>query len=128
MKVFVAGVDTPFGHNISNVLSQTVVGHSRNEEENDEDEDEQPQLGQEGNGGKSDKPLKETYTVVGTLQKPIPDSFESHLPTKYPAKPGKMIETGDKKKDAARREAIDKIPRVGQKPKGVSECISVNIN
>ncbi|KAJ3260305.1 Adenylate kinase 7 [Boothiomyces macroporosus] len=121
MKVFVAGVDTPFGHNISNVLSQTVVGHSRSEEENDEDEDEQPQLGQEGNGGKPDKPLKETYTVVGTLQKPIPDSFESHLPTKYPAKPGKMIETGDKKKDAARREAIDKIPRVGQKPKGSAD-------
>ncbi|KAJ3325909.1 Adenylate kinase 7 [Boothiomyces sp. JEL0866] len=124
MKVFVSGVDTPFGHNISNVLSQTVVGHSRSEEENEEEEEEQQQTGQEGNGTKADKAPKELYTVVGTLQKPISDSLESHLPTKYPAKPGKMIETGDKKKDASRREAIEKIPRVGQKSKGVSECVS----
>ncbi|KAJ3277144.1 Adenylate kinase 7 [Terramyces sp. JEL0728] len=124
MKVFVSGVDTPFGHNIANVLSQTAVGHARSEEENEEEEEEQPQPGQEGNGAKAEKAPKEFYTVVGTLQKPIPDSLESHLPTKYPAKPGKMIETGDKKKDASRREAIEKIPRVGQKPKGVSECIS----
>eukprot|EP00842_Homolaphlyctis_polyrhiza_P001759 jgi/Hompol1/2584/HPOL_001428-RA len=37
--------------------------------------------------------------------------------------PGKMNETGDKKKDAARREAIEKMSVHGQKPKWVKEVI-----
>jgi hypothetical protein len=38
MKVFVAGVDTPFGHNLSQLLSNTAIG-SRKEENEEEGEE-----------------------------------------------------------------------------------------
>jgi hypothetical protein len=38
MKVFVAGVDTPFGHNLSQLLSNTAIGSRKEENEEDGEE------------------------------------------------------------------------------------------
>jgi len=38
MRVFVSNVDTPIGHNVSRIISRTVLGSRR--DANDEDEDE----------------------------------------------------------------------------------------
>ncbi|KAJ3152034.1 Adenylate kinase 7 [Geranomyces variabilis] len=111
MKVFVSNVDSPVGHNLSRLFSQTAAGQRSHHEEPEEDEDE------DGEKLKDDKP-KEHYTVVGTLSDSGPNDG---LP---PRQPGPMVETGDRRKDAARRLAIEKYAVKGTKPKWVAEVIS----
>ncbi|KAI8897949.1 hypothetical protein BC833DRAFT_591684 [Globomyces pollinis-pini] len=121
MKVFVQSIDAPFGHNLADLLSKTLVG-SRHEEEVEEEEDQLVETNPDALN-KTEKPPKEPYVVVGTFLNNDESTISVHSPIKHPAKPGKMIETGDKKKDASRREAIERIPIVGTKPKSVTECV-----
>ena len=122
VKVFIANIDTSFGHNLANVLSNTFVGsRGGGAAEGGEEEPEEEAQGQaqgQGNEQKEKTKEKEKYVVSGSF---LPEA----QPLQHPAKAGKMVETGDKKKDAARREAIEKIPTRGVKPKGASECIPV---
>ena len=123
VKVFVSNIDTSFGHNLSYILSQTVVGGR-----NGADEEEEEQAAAPPADGATpivkEKSPKERYIVTGNLSPDVNMLGESILLPSY-SKPGKMIETGDKKKDQARREAIEKIPTRGAKPMWVSECIPV---
>ena len=125
VKVFISNIDVSFGHNLSHVLSQTVVG-ARNAEEEEEDQTAAPPPPPVDGTAPlvKEKPQKERYIINGTFSPDINALGESVLLPSY-AKPGKMIETGDKKKDAARREAIEKIPIRGVKPKWVSDCAAV---
>lgn len=125
MRVFVSNLDTPFGHNLSNILSQTFVG-SRQDEDGGGEEDEAPlPLATDGETTNTikEKPAKEKYTVVGSLVTDLP--FESsHGAPQNPAKPAKMVETGDKKRDISRKEAIEKIPVRGSKPRWASDAVN----
>ena len=128
MKVFVSNLDSPFGYNISNLLSQTIVGSRVAEEGGEEEETTPPPPAQDGDApapASKEKLVKEKYTVVGSLT--ADQSLDlPHGPSQTPAKPGRMIETGDRKKDSARRDAIEKIPNRGEKPKWVSNAVPVN--
>ena len=92
MKVFVAQVDTPLGHNISRVLSFTAVGSRREEEPNEEEE-----VAEEDDKPKDDKPAKETYQVVGSIAGRPKTSDILASPTlvgRVGARPGQFIEHG----------------------------------
>ncbi|KAJ3067270.1 Adenylate kinase 7 [Podochytrium sp. JEL0797] len=111
MRCFVSNIDSPTGHNFSRLLASTVVG-SRKEPEPEEDDGAAAAAaageGEEGaDSHKEEKPPKQKYMVWGTLC-PIVDHPVA------PSLPGVMVETGDKKKDAARREAIEKFAVKGE--------------
>ncbi|KAJ3043877.1 Adenylate kinase 7 [Rhizophlyctis rosea] len=110
VKAFVSGVDTPFGHNISRLLTSTIVGSRRQEEEPEEDEEDE-------DAPKKEAPPKEPYTVVGTM---LPARASAN---RVISEPGPMVETGNRKKDNARREAIEKYAVVGRKPKWVGDTV-----
>lgn len=114
MKVFVSNVDSPLGHNLVRLFSNTVTGSRREdepEEEAEEENDDKP---------KEEKP-KEFYTVVGNMTARLPgtdNGFESRQPVP-------VVETGDKKKDAAQKEAIEKFAMLGRAPKWVAGTVPV---
>ncbi|KAJ3332668.1 Adenylate kinase 7 [Blyttiomyces sp. JEL0837] len=117
MRCFISNVDSAIGHNLSRLLASTVVG-SRKESEGEEDEgsaEEDPD-----NAKKQDEKVHDTYKVWGTLTERLPDQFPASFST---STPGAMIETGDKKKDSARREAIDKFAVLGKKPRWVQDVV-----
>ncbi|KAJ8331256.1 hypothetical protein O5D80_000811 [Batrachochytrium dendrobatidis] len=143
VKVFISNVDTPLGHNLSRLLANTVIGSRREDENEEEEEDAQTTAVAAGKNPASenldaslegfdktkpdDKLVKETYLIVGTMQRK-PDLSEvlnnPQLALSALSCPGKMIESGDKKKDAARREAIEKMSMLGQKPKWVKDIVN----
>ena len=134
VKVFISSVDSPLGYNLSRVLSSTVVG-ARHEEEPEEEqggaaeEDAAHQPPATTEGKPEEKLQKETYDVVGTVHvRPTTADFIKNPLTMMtiPSGPGHMIETGDKKKDAARREAIEKMATLGEAPKWVKQAFMVN--
>jgi adenylate kinase len=135
VKVFISNIDTPFGHQLSYILSQTAVGSRSGGGDEEVEQDEQTQSTQAAVGADGtvppakEKAPKERYIVTGSFLPDVDASVETAgLLRPVYAKPGKMIETGDKKKDTARREAIEKIPTKGVKPKWVSECVPVRGN
>ena len=111
VKAFVSNVDSPFGHNVSRLLTSTIVGSRKPEEEPEEDEDENEDK------PKPEAPPKEPYVVVGTMLPPRASA------NRVVSEPGPMVETGNRKKDNARREAIEKYAVVGRKPKWVSDTL-----
>ncbi|KAI8618987.1 hypothetical protein BC830DRAFT_1226450 [Chytriomyces sp. MP71] len=113
MRCFISNIDTPVGHNFSRLLANTIVG-SRKEPETEEEEPAAAE-GEEGEK-KEEKAPKEKYHVIGTLA-PLLGYPVS------PSNPGMMVETGDKKRDQARREAIEKFAIRGQKPAWVEDVI-----
>ncbi|KAJ3068662.1 Adenylate kinase 7, partial [Quaeritorhiza haematococci] len=135
MKVFISHVDTPLGHNLSRVFVS-----SSGRKNSDEGEDAPPEQ-EEGSPEDSDQAQKQNYSVVGTLSpaesRPVTTSFTSQngtttttttmvdlrLPDFRPPFPGPMLYTGDKKRDAGRKEAIEKYAVSGQKPRWVSEIV-----
>jgi adenylate kinase len=119
MKVFIANIDTAFGHNLSIILSQTIIG-SRKGESEEAEEDKAPE---DGAAAKS-KPPKTSYIITGSFVADIAADSLNGI-SYHPAKPGKMIETGDKKKDGNRREAISKIPVKKTKNQWVSQTVNV---
>jgi adenylate kinase len=123
VKVFISGLDTPYGHNLANILSQSFVG-SRNEEVPEEETEEDPNA--ESPAPVIEKAPKEYYTVVGSFEASTSENLINHIPTKPATKPGKLIETGDRKKDQARREAINKIPIPNLKQSFVSQAVNGN--
>nr|KAJ3421353.1 Adenylate kinase 7 [Polyrhizophydium stewartii] len=135
-RVFISNVDTALGHNLSRTLAATVVG-SRRVEENEEEDDEAAAAAAAANSGAEgadkpktdDKTAKDTYKITGSLHGRATTADIMRNPQAVLAavsEPGQMIETGDKKKDAARREAIDKMAQLGQKPKWVKETMQSN--
>ncbi|KAJ3054331.1 Adenylate kinase 7 [Rhizophlyctis rosea] len=111
VKAFVSNVDSPFGHNVSRLLTSTIVGSRRPEEEPEEDEEENEDK------PKPEAPPKEPYVVVGTMLPPRASA------NRVVSEPGPMVETGNRKKDNARREAIEKYAVAGRTPKWVSETV-----
>lgn len=116
-----SNVDSPVGHNLSRVFSKAVVGSLRRGEEGEEEaEQEDNQADGEEIAIKPEK-VKETYAVSGSLC-----VLEEHeLNQAQKALPGPMIYTGDKKKDLARKDAIEKLAVLGQKPKWVENVVPV---
>ncbi|KAJ3027297.1 UNVERIFIED_CONTAM: Adenylate kinase 7 [Siphonaria sp. JEL0065] len=110
MRCFVSNVDTPVGYNFSRLLASTVVGSRKEPIE----EEEEP--GDEDGDKKDEKKEKEKYRIVGTL------APELGYPV-APSNPGEMAETGDKKRDQARREAIEKFAIRGEKPVWVQDIV-----
>ncbi|KAI8910411.1 hypothetical protein EDD86DRAFT_275463, partial [Gorgonomyces haynaldii] len=115
VKVFVSKVDTPLGHNLTRILSQTPVG-SRIEVPEEEEEPPVADPNQETPPAKKEKPPKENYTIIGSLGFFEPDESLN-------ARPTQILETGDKKKDAARKEALEKNPTPSVAPKWVSSVV-----
>jgi hypothetical protein len=125
MKAFVSHVDSPLGFSLSRLLSQTVVG-ARHEEEPPAEEEQPPN--EEETIKALEEKVKTTYSVIGSFtpfKHVLPDDPEFAMACHHPSFPGNFFETADKKKDAARREAIAKFATPGQKPKWVSEIVPV---
>ncbi|KAI9352718.1 hypothetical protein BDR26DRAFT_914218 [Obelidium mucronatum] len=113
MRCFISNVDSPVGYNFSRLLASTVVGSRK---EPDLEEEEAGGGGDEDGEKKEEKKEKEKYRIVGTL------SPERGYPV-APSNPGEMQETGDKKRDHARREAIEKFAIRGVKPAWVQDIV-----
>ncbi len=123
MKVFISNVDSPVGHTLSRVFSKAVVGSLRRGEEAEEEAEQEEN---QADGDENNKPekVKETYAVTGSLC-----VLEEHeLNQAQKALPGPMVYTGDKKKDVARKDAIEKLAVLGQKPKWVENVVAVKIS
>jgi adenylate kinase len=114
MKAFISNVDTAIGHNLSRLLSLTPVG-SRNEE-NEEEEDDAKKEVEDGKNESTEGKPKDKYVITGTL-------LYSETPLQFQIP--KMVESGDKKKDASRRLAIEKYAIPNSKPNWVAETINV---
>ena len=120
MKVFISNIDSPLGHNLSRILSRTVPGSrlEKGDEERQETTEENPVAVMDV--------VKETYKVSGSFVNALPLNLQTSV-LQVPAIRGRMIETGDRIKDAGRREAIEKIPIRKEKATWVTEAVcSVN--
>ncbi|KAJ3142639.1 Adenylate kinase 7 [Physocladia obscura] len=116
-RCFISNVDNAVGYNFSRLLASTVVG-SRKEPEPDEDDSGVAAATEKPDdiaAGDEKEKEKDRYQIVGTLSWPLSAQALSL--------PGPMIETGDKKRDQARREAIEKFARRGEKPAWVLEIV-----
>lgn len=125
MKAFVSNVDSPLGYSLSRLLSQTTIG-SRREEEQPPEED---AGADEEVVKKLEDKAKLNYSISGTLtQTPVqlPGDPDYGTVVTQPSAPGTFFETADKKKAAARREAIQKFAVPGKKPAWVSDIVPVN--
>lgn len=119
MRVFVSNVDKPIGHHISRVFANSPVTYRHEAEEAAEGAAEPAQ---EEADASPQPAVKDVYVIHGTLTPPQPPS-----PFQHDSKPGVMAYTGDKKKDAARKEAIEKFSVVGVKPAWVEASVDVCI-
>jgi len=119
MKVFISNIDSPLGHNLSRTLSRTVPG-SRLPQEVEEEPPADQVEDEQTVSNPATKEKKECYQIYGSLITEFPESQNMAF---TPAKPGRMIETGDPRKDAARREAIEKIPIRGKQPNWISDAV-----
>jgi adenylate kinase len=119
MRCFISAIDTPVGHNISRLLASTVVGSRKDAEP----EEEEAEAGDDTEKNKNDD-KKDIYQVIGTFSSPRPATGSSQEITST-LTPGTMVETGDKKKDQARRDAIDKFAVPFNKPRWAQDVISV---
>ncbi|KXS22159.1 P-loop containing nucleoside triphosphate hydrolase protein [Gonapodya prolifera JEL478] len=108
-RVFISGLDTPLGHNISRLLSRTVMGSRRPPSEDNADQDKDEAAEDEAEKPHVQKP---TYRISGTLTVPRMTIAEA---LEYSAGnvPGGMSETGDRARDFKRREAIEKFALPG---------------
>ncbi|TPX33306.1 adenylate kinase [Synchytrium microbalum] len=123
MRVFVSNLDSPLGHNVSRLLSNTIVGSrgSGGEREGGDDQDNANADNDDGSPSTQDtKPVKESYSIVGTLMPALATADAIDNP---PTQPGQMIYTGDRKKDAARKVAIDKFAVRGSTPKWANQVV-----
>jgi adenylate kinase len=126
MRCFVSDIDTPLGHNLSRLLSLTAVG-SRKEGENEEEEN--ASGNEDGGGDKAEtgsRNKKETYQVWGTLTKTEASEAQK---ASYEAGFGKPIpfDTGDRKRDSARRDVIEKIATHGKASRWIKGVVAVSI-
>jgi len=119
VKVFVSNVDSPIGHNLSLLLSSTIVGSRRSEEEPDEDAEAEADEANDGSAKPADAPPKEPYTVIGKMT----PRGSGGRGVENVDKPGTVVDTGDRKRDAARKEAVKKFAVLGEKPQWVSEVL-----
>ena len=119
-RVFISNIDSPIGHNLSRLFTNTKVG-SRKEEEPEEVEN--PVEGEEPTTTQIEKPPKETYTVCGTLSQELLNKNNNGFQMK--TLPGPMSYTGDRRVDVARKEAIQKFAVLGQKPGWVTDVVQV---
>ena len=84
VKVFISNIDASFGHNLSHVLSQTVVG-ARNAEEEEEDQAAAPPPPPADGTAPlvKEKPQKERYIISGTFSPDINALGETVLLPSY---------------------------------------------
>lgn len=107
MKVFITAVDRPLGHNIARIFSNSKPGATLKNSDEELEENTETQ------------PNKEVsvYNVVGTM---------SSNQTQYSvSKPGTMHYSGIQKRDALRKEALQKFNIAGVKPTWVSHIFDV---
>jgi hypothetical protein len=116
MRVFVSNVDSPVGYSVSRVLSQTVVGSRRTQEEEAPPVEEATANQEEESIAKIETKAKVTYQICGTMSGPNDSSS-----------PGNYFATSDPTKNASRKEAIAKFAVAGKKPAWVSEIIQVHL-
>ncbi|KAJ3102300.1 Adenylate kinase 7 [Phlyctochytrium planicorne] len=126
MRAFVSNIDTPLGHNLSRVLSLTVVG-SRRDAEPEEEEGSTAEEGEKVPTKNSGDGTRDTYKISGTLSRPKireEDDGAAGQGTIQPSLPGNFVETGDKKKDSARKEQIERFAVAGRAGKWVSDIVN----
>ena len=122
MRVFISNVDTALGHSLSRHFSLSPVTN-RQEVDAAAGEAAPEETPAAGEGEPTSQQVKkDVYTILGTLTE-APQS----LPTQHVSKPGKMVYVGDKKRDIARKEAIEKFSVIGVKPKWVEAIVDVRI-
>lgn len=117
MRVFVSNVDSPVGYSVSRVLSQTVVGSRRPQEEEAPPVEDAAPIPEEESIAKTETKAKVTYKISGTMGAP-----------KDASSPGNYFATSDPTKNASRKEAIAKFAVAGKKPAWVSDIIQVLFN
>ncbi|KAJ3391899.1 Adenylate kinase 7 [Lobulomyces angularis] len=120
MKVFISNVDAPYGHHLSRIFHSSPVNNRKEEDEEREEDAPPPPETNAENQPPPEKP-KESYIVTGTLTKQKENSEQ--VINLHASVPGPMVYTGDKKKDAARKEAIEKFSVLGQKPAWVDNAV-----
>lgn len=94
MKVFISNIDTPLGWNLSRILSTTLVGSRQPDDQEEEDEEAHKKAA-----------AQTPYTIIGTISS---TEVGAALP---------FMETGNKKRDQARRDAIERHPVPGTAPR-----------
>jgi adenylate kinase len=120
MRVFISNVDTALGHHLSRQFSHSPV--TNRHEPDAEAEESTPPPPEVNDDEAVIAPVeKDTYIVHGTLTNISPNRQTEHA-----SKPGVMVYTGDRKRDAARKEAIEKYSVVGAKPEWVESVVEVN--
>ncbi|KAI8854406.1 hypothetical protein BC829DRAFT_424481 [Chytridium lagenaria] len=123
MRCFISNVDTPLGHNLGRVLSSTAIG-SRREQEPDDEEGSTTEDGRRvGLGLRMDslerrrtrflEPCRDPDRRIWMIMERWIDAESSWTFDGF----------GDKKKDGARREQIEKFAVPGKTPKWVSEVV-----
>lgn len=125
MRVFVSNVDTAVGHSLSRLFAQSpVTNRQEADAEAEEGAADTAPAANNGEENDSDSPEEqaevESYIVHGTLT-PTPKP----RPTEHVNKPGLMAYTGDRKRDAARKEAIEKYAVNQVKPDWVESIVEV---
>jgi len=123
MRVFVSNVDTPIGHNVSRIITKTVVGSRRdaNEEEDEETAEEEDDEEEKEKVEKKNDDKKSIYEVIGTLSHPPISQEEKEVNGMI--FPAPMVECGDKNIDKQRREAIENYAVLGEKPQWVTDIV-----
>ncbi|KAJ3183943.1 Adenylate kinase 7 [Gaertneriomyces sp. JEL0708] len=117
MRVFVSNVDNDLGWNVSRLLSKTIVGSRREEEAEEEEPDEHER-------SQPKSVVKAPYTIIGTLTaRPHEQEGKDHAEEDYRAR---MVESGDRGRDAIHRDAIEKLALRGKVPSWVAETVQVN--
>jgi adenylate kinase len=119
MRVFVSNVDTALGHHLSRHFSHSPVTN-KHEVDAEVEEIAAPTAEVIDDEAVVAPVEKETYIVHGTLTNGSPNR-----PTEHASKPGVMAYTGDRKRDASRKEAIEKFSVIGVKPEWVEEVVEV---
>jgi hypothetical protein len=122
VKAFISGIDTPYGHNMALLLSRSFISTPKETDEPEEDVPDEEAVTPE-TPASVEKTPKEPYIIVGSFQKPKQIDTTSHQPYKELTKRGKFLETGDAKKDASRKEAIEKIPLPRVKQDFINEVV-----
>jgi len=128
MRVFISNVDTPIGHNVSRIITRTVVGSRKDSSDEDEDEsaeEEEEEEEKEKVKAEEEDDKKGIYEVIGTLSHPPISQEDKEV--KGMIFPAPMVECGDKNIDKQRREAIENYAVLGEKPQWVSEIVDVMI-
>jgi hypothetical protein len=140
VTAFVSGVDRPLGHALSRILAATVAGSKLPPAEGTGAEEEEEAGAKAPDGTLPPQPYRVLGTLstdrapvanwMGELTGPLPSTLSKHAAALegigHVELPGELVETGVKKRDVARKEAVMRFAVTGRVGKWVADVVSVS--